>query len=884
MVFYKHTAPSTTSLSEDDDDRDDVDVGKQVFFPADRSYVVSPAQWSGRSHKQPPASLTRAPRHHRCPIARLPAELLIYVFKFLHSPRDIYNCLFVSRTWCECSVELLWHKPMFSRIDTLAKMRRVLSATEHTFAYASFIRRLNFFNLAKDMQDGNFCIISRCDRLERLTLVNCEHISSIALERVLPSFPSLVAIDLNGVVNTTNEAIVGLALSSKRLQGINLAGCKHVSDEGVMALAINCPLLRRVKLSGLEQLTDEPVRALTRKCPHLLELDLHHCSLITDIAIRDVWFYCQNMRELRVAYCPELTSAAFPAPLPETNQAAPNPFPSQPPKGGRNDDLPPLVISRTCEQLRMLDMTGCSDVTDDAIDGIIAHAPKIRNLVLSKCSKLTDRSVENICKLGKHLHYLHLGHASKITDSSVRTLARSCTRLRYVDFANCVLLTDMSVFELSSLTKLRRVGLVRVNNLTDEAIFALAERHATLERIHLSYCDQLTVMAIHFLLQKLHKLTHLSLTGVPAFISPDLQQFCRPPPQEFTSVQRDQFCVYSGKGVSNLRSFLTELFDHITEMNYTDDTDYDEETDGEDYGDEHTPAPTPEEEEAQIPVSAYRMTFDMQQLSVARQAGGSTQPITHARGSIDPLQRTSRSSPAASLGNALDGDRSRSTLASGPSSASSSQLRLHPGSSSSRAQLPTRRSIVDDIPIVEPSTSPPLSDVASNRSAATNQSNGAGFFRHYDPAVVSSSRSNGALTPDLNYAELGHGRGIQSTLMMRRGGNELPHSRSSGDIRSLSPSRSPVVEEDEYDDEDEDGPSMSTQTPVPPRRTLPAEAGPSWPHREPASPTEDTASDARGRNVKRSIRNTLNMAEHYASSLLFGGRQQEGSSSGQMRM
>lgn len=89
----------------------------------------------------------------------------------------------------------------------------------------------------------------------------------------------------------------------------------------------------------------------------------------------------------------------------------------------------------------------------------------------------------------------------------------------------------MSVFELAALPKLRRVGLVRVNNLTDEAVYALAERHATLERIHLSYCDQITVQAIHFLLQKLHKLTHLSLTGIPAFRSAELQQFCRQPPK-----------------------------------------------------------------------------------------------------------------------------------------------------------------------------------------------------------------------------------------------------------------------------------------------------------------------------------------------------------------
>lgn len=88
----------------------------------------------------------------------------------------------------------------------------------------------------------------------------------------------------------------------------------------------------------------------------------------------------------------------------------------------------------------------------------------------------------------------------------------------------------MSVFELASLPKLRRIGLVRVHNLTDEAIYSLGDRHQTLERVHLSYCDRITVMAIHYLLQKLQKLNHLSLTGIPAFRRPELQQFCRTPP------------------------------------------------------------------------------------------------------------------------------------------------------------------------------------------------------------------------------------------------------------------------------------------------------------------------------------------------------------------
>lgn len=111
-------------------------------------------------------------------------------------------------------------------------------------------------------------------------------------------------------------------------------------------------------------------------------------------------------------------------------------------------------------------------------------------------------------------------------------MSRSASQSHLANYSiGCPLLTDMSVHELATLPKLRRIGLVRVTNLTDQAIYSLADRHSTLERIHLSYCENITVIAIHFLLQNLTKLTHLSLTGIPAFRRQELQQFCRSPPR-----------------------------------------------------------------------------------------------------------------------------------------------------------------------------------------------------------------------------------------------------------------------------------------------------------------------------------------------------------------
>lgn len=64
------------------------------------------------------------------------------------------------------------------------------------------------------------------------------------------------------------------------------------------------------------------------------------------------------------------------------------------------------------------------------------------------------------------------------------------------------------------------------------------------------------------LLNNCPKLTHLSLTGVQAFLRDELLTFCREAPPEFNEHQRDVFCVFSGPGVGRLREFLNQQKAH----------------------------------------------------------------------------------------------------------------------------------------------------------------------------------------------------------------------------------------------------------------------------------------------------------------------------------
>ena len=93
------------------------------------------------------------------------------------------------------------------------------------------------------------------------------------------------------------------------------------------------------------------------------------------------------------------------------------------------DELQPLTLHHTAHNLRVLDLSSCN-ITDDAIEGIVAHAPRIQSFILSGCTALTDRSLESISKLGPHLDVLMLAHVSKVTDKGIIKIARACQNLR----------------------------------------------------------------------------------------------------------------------------------------------------------------------------------------------------------------------------------------------------------------------------------------------------------------------------------------------------------------------------------------------------------------------------------------------------------------------
>ncbi|KAG0366939.1 hypothetical protein BC939DRAFT_434236 [Gamsiella multidivaricata] len=474
----------------------------------------------------------------------IPSELILHIFKFLSAPQDLRTAILVCKLWCSCGMDLLWSRPALLSLPLVEKMCQTISLgrSETVFPYADYIRRLNFSFLAQDLTDDVLIQFSCCRRLERLLLPGCTRATEEGLKQILEVGHGLYSLDLSDISAVTDSVLEHVAEHCPKLHTLYLTGCVTLTDESVVKLATSCPSLKRIKLGQCMLLTDRSILALIQHCPHLMEIDVTNCNLMTNNAIQAVFRFLPQIRDINMALLTNLTDHAFASiPIGSISSSTSSPI--------------------RFEQLRVLNLTSCAHITDETLARIIPAAPRLRNLALTKCDQITDVGASVIKLLGKHLHYLHLGHCSKLTDRAITTLTQHCTRIRYLDLACCSKLTDAAVFAMAQLPKLRRIGLVKCSNITDHGIYAMLVSQIvpqTLERVHLSYCVHLSDTAVAALVNQCTKLTHLSVTGVPAFTSPKYQKFCRVPPSEFTAHQREVFCVFSGKGVRELRHFMHE--------------------------------------------------------------------------------------------------------------------------------------------------------------------------------------------------------------------------------------------------------------------------------------------------------------------------------------
>ncbi|PKU33375.1 f-box lrr-repeat protein 20 [Limosa lapponica baueri] len=100
-----------------------------------------------------------------------------------------------------------------------------------------------------------------------------------------------------------------------------------------------------------------------------------------------------------------------------------------------NKKLPKELLLRTfaqnCRNIEVLNLNGCTKITDATCTSLSKFCSKLRHLDLASCTSITNLSL-------KALRILEVARCSQLTDVGFTTLARNCHELEKMDLEECV--------------------------------------------------------------------------------------------------------------------------------------------------------------------------------------------------------------------------------------------------------------------------------------------------------------------------------------------------------------------------------------------------------------------------------------------------------------
>lgn len=294
--------------------------------------------------------------------------------------------------------------------------------------------------------------------IQSLTLV-VDHITDNLLMSITQNLVLLVNLDLrdapleepflrhdltNGGVQSLGSCNYLSHLSLSRSRANYPAFFRRVNDMGMFLMAEGCKNMESIKLGGFYRVTDAGFSALIHACKNLKTFELYNTFHLSDLAFHDLLATSLSLVSVRLISCNLITS----------------------------ESVEHIAL---CEDLEVLDLTGCKSVADDGMRAI-SKLKKLNTLSLSGaditdtgmsilgggnvplvslslrgCKRVTDHGVALLLggSTKKTLTKLDLGYMPAISDKTIEMLTKVGLEIVELCIRNCFAVTDMSIAALA---------------------------------------------------------------------------------------------------------------------------------------------------------------------------------------------------------------------------------------------------------------------------------------------------------------------------------------------------------------------------------------------------------------------------------------------------
>eukprot|EP00250_Pteridium_aquilinum_P004190 c14419_g1_i1 orf=152-1207(-) len=265
----------------------------------------------------------------------------------------------------------------------------------------------------------------------------------LAAAIILPQFNHVEEINLEFSQGLEDNDLRWLE-TQKEIQSINLNACQKITDLGLEVVARSCPKLKCFSIYWNLRITDAGVEALVRNCKDLTMLNLSGCKGVTNKSLEIMSVHGTSLTTLNLTRCTRLTDDGLRQLLDSCENIevlylyAVSSFTDK-----------SYAKLANLQSLRVLDLCGAQNLTDDGICQGLANCKELESLNLTWCVKVTDRGIQIIAENCSMLQLLSLHGILGVTDKGLQSLSLSCSAsLTTIDVNGCVNVKNRSQADL----------------------------------------------------------------------------------------------------------------------------------------------------------------------------------------------------------------------------------------------------------------------------------------------------------------------------------------------------------------------------------------------------------------------------------------------------
>ncbi|XP_013397291.1 uncharacterized protein LOC106164051 [Lingula anatina] len=258
---------------------------------------------------------------------------------------------------------------------------------------------------------------------------------------------------------TGDNILLHAAARCQNITHLDLSWC-NINDNGVIAICEASKRLVSMKLNGCQMITDDSIDMLATKHGKSLEtLEVFGCYNVTPMGMEILAEHCKGLKSLNVGQCHRLSDACI------------------------------VQLSESLSQIRTLDLRGLKQIKDNCIRKIVRKCPHLNTLVLANCLRITDVALIEVSTYAPNVKWLDASGCRNISNQAIGAVSKNCRGLEHLDVSSTGI-THLSVIMLANNSNetLQKLKISFCQDITESSIVKLVRNCRRLDTLHLYGC------------------------------------------------------------------------------------------------------------------------------------------------------------------------------------------------------------------------------------------------------------------------------------------------------------------------------------------------------------------------------------------------------------